>query len=52
MLDVTDVPAAVGDVVTIFGAALPLEEKAAALGTISYELLCDVNPRVPRVYHG
>jgi len=51
MLDVTDIPAQVGDEVTVFGAELPLEEKAQTLGTIPYELLCDVNPRVPRVYH-
>ena len=51
MLDVTDIPAQVGDEVTVFGAELPLEEKARTLGTIPYELLCDVNPRVPRVYH-
>lgn len=50
MLDVTDVPAEIGDEVTVFGAALPLEEKAEALGTIPYELLCAVNPRVPRIY--
>ena len=31
--------------------ALPLEEKAATIGTIPYELLCAINPRVPRVYH-
>lgn len=51
MLDVTDCPAAIGDEVTVFGAALPLEEKATAIGTIPYELLCAINPRVPRVYH-
>lgn len=51
MLDVTGMEAAIGDEVTIFGAALPLEEKAAAMGTIPYELLCDINPRVPRIYH-
>ena len=51
MLDVTDCPAAIGDEVTVFGTALPLEEKAATIGTIPYELLCAINPRVPRVYH-
>lgn len=51
MLDVTDIPGVeAGDVVTVFGGDLPLEEKAEAAGTISYELLCAVSPRVPRVY--
>lgn len=52
MLDVTGHDAAPGDEVTVFGAALPLEEMARAADTIPYELLCGVNPRVPRVYHG
>jgi len=51
MADVTDVPdAAVGDVVTLWGEDLPVEEKADAVGTIQYELLCGVSERVPRVY--
>ena len=50
MVDVTDLPDAVpGDVATIYGGELA--QKAADLtGTIVYELLCDVSPRVPRVY--
>jgi alanine racemase len=55
MVDVTDVPeAVVGDTVTIFGrdgdAFIPIEELARELDTISYELLCGINKRVPRVY--
>ena len=50
LVDVTDLPAAVGDEVTVFGSELPIEEKAAAVGTIQYELLCGVSGRVPRVY--
>jgi len=51
MLDVTDLKQVkVGDEVTVFGRDLPLEEKADAVGTITYELLCAVSPRVPRVY--
>ena len=55
MVDVTDVPGVkIGDEVTIFGtqdgAELPLEELAEKAGTITYELLCAVAPRVPRVY--
>ena len=29
-----------------------LEQAAALAGTIPYELLCNVNPRVPRIYTG
>ncbi len=51
MLDVTGIPdVRVGDVVTVFGDGIPLEEKADTLGTITYELLCAVSPRVKRVY--
>ncbi len=41
-----------GDVAEIFGEHLPVEWHARAAGTISYELLCAVAPRVPRVYLG
>ena len=51
IIDVSDVPeAVVGDVVTIWGKGLPSENQAENAGTISYELLCSVSPRVPRVY--
>ena len=55
MIDVTDVPqAAVGDVVTVIGrdgdAFLSADELAEKAGTISYEMLCSLSPRVPRVY--
>lgn len=56
MLDVSGVPdAKTGDVVTIFGydedgAYVPLERITSTLGTISYEILCQVNKRVPRIY--
>ena len=30
------------------GAVLPVEEVAHAAGTLSYELMCGVAPRVPR----
>ena len=50
MVDVTDLPeAAVGDTAVVYGPELT--ERAASLtGTIVYELLCDVAPRVPRIY--
>ena len=51
MLDVTDLPQVKpGDVVTVFGEDAPIETAAALAGTIQYELLCAVSPRVPREY--
>ena len=51
MVDVTDLPEVKpGDVATIFGEELPLEEQAESAGTIQYELLCAVSRRVPRIY--
>jgi alanine racemase len=55
MIDVTDIPdAAVGDVVTVFGRDggeyISVGELADLAGTISWELLCAVSPRVPRIY--
>ena len=51
MVDVTDLPQVrEGDEVVLFGEELALEDKADAAGTIPYELLCAVSPRVPRVY--
>jgi alanine racemase len=49
-VDLTDLPqAAVGAPVVLWGEGLPAEEVAAAAGTISYELLCALAPRVPLV---
>ena len=42
----------IGDEVVLWGAGLPIEEVAARADTISYELLCAVSARVPRVYSG
>ncbi len=55
MADVSKVPGVkTGDVATLYGrdgkAVLPVEEQASSAGTISYELLCAVGERVPRVY--
>ena len=55
MVDVTDLPnVAVGDTVTLFGvdgdAVLSADTLAESIGTIGYELVCNINPRVPRVY--
>ncbi len=39
-----------GDVAEVFGANLPIERHAELAGTVQYELLCAVSPRVPRIY--
>ena len=51
MLDVTGIDGVTaGQAVTVFGGALRVEELAALTGSISYELLCLVGKRVPRVF--
>ncbi len=55
MVDVTDVPgAAEGDEAVVIGArgaaAITAEDVAAGAGTIAYEILCGIGPRVPRRY--
>jgi alanine racemase len=55
MLDVTDVPCAVGDVVTLLGrdgGAVLTAAEVAAMGELSpYELLTGLRGRLPRFYH-
>ena len=51
MIDVTDVPCKVGDTVEIFGEHLPVEQLSEARGTIPYEILTSISPRVKRVYY-
>ncbi len=47
-VDLEPVPQAdVGSAVELWGDALPIDEVAAAAGTIGYELMCAVAPRVP-----
>jgi alanine racemase len=41
--------AQIGDPVALWGEGLPVDEIAAQAGTISYELLCHVTERIPRV---
>jgi alanine racemase len=55
VLDVTAAPGArAGDVATLIGASgaerITLDEVAARCGTISYEILTGLSPRLPRVY--
>jgi alanine racemase len=54
-VDVTDVPdgrARRGDFATLIGPGLAVDEQAAALGTIGYELLSRLGQRFHRVYKG
>jgi alanine racemase len=47
-VDLTPVPsAAVGSPVVLWGEGMPVDEVAIASGTVGYELLCAVAPRVP-----
>lgn len=55
MVDVSDVPdVAIDDIATVFGhekeSVIHIDELAEKAGTISYELLCAVSPRVDRTY--
>ena len=55
MIDVTEIPDVLpGDIITVFGrdgeTVLPVEEAAEKAGTISYEILSGLSPRVPRIY--
>lgn len=50
MIDVTGIPCKEGDSVEIFGRQLSVSTLADAIGTIPYELLTAVSPRVKRVY--
>ena len=47
-VDITAVPSAhVGSPVALWGDGIPVDEVAIAAGTVGYELLCAVAPRVP-----
>ena len=52
MLDVTDLPCKVGDEVIVFGTDEQCSAEAIAKrnGTISYEVICSLNHRVPRCF--
>ena len=51
-VDVTDADVAVGDLCEIYGPNRNIDDQATAAGTIAYELLTSITPRVPRVYIG
>lgn len=50
MIDLTEISAKEGDEVIIFGSNLTVSQLAQNIGTISYEILTSVSPRVKRVY--
>jgi alanine racemase len=56
MVDTGDTPVEVGDEVVLLGtqgdAEITADEWAARLGTIPYEIVCAIGPRVPRRYLG
>ncbi|HEX4986033.1 MAG TPA: alanine racemase [Burkholderiales bacterium] len=52
-VDLSGVPGAgIGSGVVLWGDGLPIEEVAAASGTVSYELMCALARRVPKVEAG
>ncbi len=50
MIDVTDAECEVGDKVELFGNHTPIEQLSDVRGTIPYEILTSISPRVKRVY--
>lgn len=54
MVDVGDAPVEVGDEVVLLGrdgdAEITADEWAERVGTIAYEIVCGIGPRVPRSY--
>lgn len=53
MVDVTDIPSTrIDSVATLIGAdeRINADKLAAMIGTIGYELICAVSPRIPRIY--
>jgi alanine racemase len=56
MVDVTDIAAQPDDEVVLLGrqgnAEIRAEELAEKIGTIAYEVVSRINPRIPRVVSG
>ena len=56
MVDVTEVPdVKIGDEVILIGSdeygnKITADDLANHIGTISYEILCDISKRIPRIY--
>ena len=51
MVDVTHIPCKEGDDVIVFGATPTITEMAAAMQTISYEIVTGISQRVKRVFY-
>ncbi len=51
MVDVTDIDCQEGDEAIIFGNELPVSVLSDVVGTIPYEILTGISPRVKRVYY-
>lgn len=51
MVDVTDIHCSEGDEAIIFGDDLPVTVLSDVVGTIPYEILTGISPRVKRVYY-
>lgn len=49
-IDITDaqIPINIGDIVELWGPTVPIEKIASQAGTIAYELMCQLSPRVKR----
>ncbi|MDR0546320.1 MAG: alanine racemase, partial [Dysgonamonadaceae bacterium] len=50
MIDVTDIAVEEGDIAVIFGDNPTVSQLAGQLGTIPYEILTSISPRVKRIY--
>lgn len=50
MFEITDIDAKEGDVITLLGDNLPIDDWAKIVNTINYELTCRLKVRLPRVY--
>jgi len=51
MVELTDIEAKEGDEVIIFGKELPIQEVAARINTIPYEILTSTSESVKRVFY-
>jgi alanine racemase len=55
MIDVSEVSAKAGDIVTLIGKdgddEITADELAAICSTIGYEVVCGISKRVPRIFH-
>ena len=50
MFDITGIEASEGDVITLIGDDISINDWASILGTINYELICRLKARLSRVY--